>query len=105
MPVTKEQVLATAALCRIDLSASPVGTSGETADERVVRLASELDAMVGYMDILDRVDTQGVQPLYSPLEHIAPPRKDEAEKRRTAEEILTNAPKRQQAFFVVPPVI
>ena len=105
MSVTKEQVLATAALCRIDLSVSSAHARDESADERVTRIAAELDAVVRYMDILDQVDTTGVEPLYSPLECNAPPRPDKAEKRCTAEAILANAPKRQQSFFVVPPVI
>jgi len=105
MPVTKEQVLATAALCRIDLSVAAENAGSESAEERVARIASQLDAVVGYMDILNQVDTEGVEPLYSPLEHIAPLRKDVAEKHLTADEILANAPQRQQTFFVVPPVI
>lgn len=105
MPVTREQVLATAALCRIDLSLPRANVGKESPDERVDRIAAQLDAVVGYMDILNQADTEGVEPLYSPLEHIAPPRKDKAEKRRTADEILANAPNRQQNFFVVPPVL
>ena len=105
MPVTKEQVLATAALCRLDLSVTSANGRDESPDERVARIASQLDAVVGYMDILNAVDTTGIEPLYSPIEHIAPPRPDVAEKRRTAEEILANAPQRRQNFFEVPPVI
>lgn len=105
MPVTKEQVLATAALCRLDLSVSSAHARPENPDERASRIASQLDAVVGYMDILDQVDTENVEPLYEPLLHIAPPRQDKAEKRRTPDEVLANAPQRQQNFFVVPPVI
>lgn len=105
MAVTKEQVLSTAALCRLDLSMCASGTANESPDERIGRMASELDAVVGYMDILNKVDTEGVEPLYSPLEAISPPREDIAEKRRSADEILANAPKREQNFFAVPPVI
>jgi aspartyl-tRNA(Asn)/glutamyl-tRNA(Gln) amidotransferase subunit C len=94
MPVTREQVLAMAALCRIDL----VG-------DRLDRMTARLDAVVGHLDILRQVNTEGVEPLYAPLEHGAPPRKDVAEKHLTSDDILANAPKRQQNFFVVPPVI
>ena len=100
MPITREQVLATAALCRIDLS---VGL--DSAEERIARITTQLDAVVGHLDILHQVDTDGVEPLYSPFEHSAPLRKDVVEKRLTSDEVLTNAPKRQQNFFVVPPVI
>ena len=58
------------------------------------------------MGILDLVDTSRVEPLYSPLQqHVAPPRPDVSEKLLSAEDILVNAPKRQQTFFAVPPVI
>ena len=105
MPVTKKQVLETAALCRLDLSTTGSDAQAESSDSRVERIASQLDAVVGYMDILDQADTENIEPLYSPLEHIAPPRKDRVEQRCTVNDILANAPSRQQNFFVVPPVI
>jgi aspartyl-tRNA(Asn)/glutamyl-tRNA(Gln) amidotransferase subunit C len=69
------------------------------------RLAAQMEAIVGYMDILNRVDTTGVDPLYSPLRDTAPPRPDSAAKTRSVEEILANAPQRQGRFFAVPPVL
>lgn len=106
MPVSKEQVLATAYLCRIDLTLSPSPeASAEAPEERLARMASQLDAIVGYMDILNQVDTENVEPLYSPMRDIAPPRPDVARKLRTTDEILANAPERRGTFFVVPPVI
>jgi aspartyl-tRNA(Asn)/glutamyl-tRNA(Gln) amidotransferase subunit C len=97
--VTKEQILATAALCRLDPAA------GTEADCALTGLAAQLDDVLRYMDILNNMDTDGVQPLYSPLQHPQPPRADVAEKTRNAAEILANAPERQDNFFVVPPVI
>ena len=106
MSVSKEMVLATAALCRLDISVSSAHAGQESPEERVTRIASELDSVVGYMDIINHVDTSGVEPLYSPLqEHIAPPRADVVDQPLSAEDILANAPKRQQTFFAVPPVI
>lgn len=103
MSVSKEQVLATAALSRLDLGLS--STSIPDPEENISRIAAQLDAIVGYMDILNQVDTENVEPLYSPMWEIAVPRKDRAEKRRTPDEILANAPERRQNYFVVPPVI
>ena len=102
MPVSKEQVLATAALSRLDVIHSD---SDEDAEQRLSRIASQMDAIVGYMDILNHVDTNNVEPLYSPMRDVAPPRADVAQKTRTPEEVLANAPRRRQNFFVVPPVI
>ncbi len=108
MSVSKEQVLATAALARIDLAASPgedAPLTPQQAEEHANRLASQLDAVVRYMDILNQVDTTGVEPLYSPMLHVAPPREDRAEQLRSTDEILANAPKKHSTFFAVPPVI
>ena len=105
MSVSKEQVLATAALCRLDLSLPSARHPVESPEQRLVRIADQLDAIVRYMDILNQADTQNVEPLYSPMRDVAPPRADEAEKRRSPDEILANAPERRQNFFVVPPVI
>jgi aspartyl-tRNA(Asn)/glutamyl-tRNA(Gln) amidotransferase subunit C len=105
MPVTKDQVLATAALCRLDLSVSSAHARAETAEERISRIAAQLDAVIGYMDILNQVDTSAVDPLYTPVRHIAPPRADVAEKRRCADDILANAPESSGGCFVVPPAI
>ncbi len=105
MVVSKEQVLATAALCRLDLSVSSSARPDETPDETLARMAHQLDAIVAYMDILNQVDTEAVEPLYSPMLHVAPPRPDQAKTRLSPDEVLANAPKRRQNFFVVPPVI
>lgn len=103
MPVSKEQVLAIAGLCRLDLTVSASG--GEDPQARLERIASEMDAIVGYIDILSKVDTSSVEPLYSPLQDPVPPRADQAERRLGVDEVLANAPRRKQNFFVVPPVI
>jgi aspartyl-tRNA(Asn)/glutamyl-tRNA(Gln) amidotransferase subunit C len=106
MSVTQEQVLATAALCRLDLAVSSFHARSESEEERTARIASQLDAVVGYMDILNRVNTDAVAPLYSPLQrHVPPPRPDVAKHGLSADEVLANAPRRQQNFFAVPPVI
>lgn len=105
MPVTKEQVLATAALCRLDVSIAPSGATDKNAEARIERMASQMDSIVGYMDILNAVNTDDVEPLFSPMQEVAPPREDLALRKLTPEEVLVNAPKRRQNFFIVPPVI
>lgn len=102
MSVTKEQVLRTATLARLDLSE---GLDDLAAEQFISKIASQMEDIVGYMDILNQVDTTGVEPLYSPMMHTAAPREDKAENRRTVEEVLANAPEKQESFFVVPPVL
>ena len=103
MSVSKEQVLATAALARLDLAEGAL--SPQEAEDRLDRLAAQMESIVGYMDILEQVDTTGVEPLYFPLCGTAGPRADEPVKKRDVEEILSGAPGRQGRFFAVPPVI
>lgn len=102
MAVTREQVLAVARLARLDLYA---GHAPEEAEARVAALAGQMEDIVGYMDILNQVDTTGVEPMYSPMKEVAPPRKDEVRQTLSVGEVLENAPKRQGNFFAVPPVI
>ena len=103
MPVvTPEQVKKVASLSRLDPTA---GLSAQEAEAVLARLAEQLDAVVGYMDILNRVDTNGVEPLYQPLGPVAPPREDEARPAPGPDVMLHEAPAKQGAFFAVPPVL
>lgn len=82
---------------------------------RLARLAPETDVLakfgtqcadiLSYMGILSEVDTTGVEPLYSPVEHTTPYRDDVPEKRREREEILANAPETDGSFFIVPRIV
>ena len=82
---------------------------------RLARLAPEKDALarfgaqcadiISYMDILAEVDTTGIEPLYSPVEHATPYRADEPEQRREREAILANAPETGGQFFIVPRIV
>ena len=102
MSVTKEQVLATAALARLDLAR---GFSPEEAEAAITRLADQMGKIVAYMDILNQADTHGVDPLYTPLRHVAQPRPDMSAARCSTEDVLANAPRRHGDFFAVPPVL
>ncbi len=102
MAVTLEQVRKTASLARLDLS---FGQSPENADKAAMRLAGQLDNILAYMDILNEINTDNIEPLYSPMQNIAEPREDVAMHRLTPEGVLQNAPQSQDTFFVVPPAI
>ncbi len=102
MAVTPAEVVATAALARLDLAC---GLTPETAEHSIARLAEQMATIIDYMDILNQADTTGIEPLYSPMQQVAPPREDVATQRLTVDAVLQNAPRRHDAFFVVPPVI
>ncbi len=99
MPVTVEQVRKTAALARIELG------KDENARDTEQLFAKQIENIIAYMDILNEVDTEGVEPLYSPMEHIDLPRPDKAFHSLSVQEVLQNAPESSDTFFVVPPVI
>ena len=73
--------------------------------ETKARFLVQCNDMLGYMDKLAGLDAGGVEPLYCPVQHDALQREDVAERRRSREEILANAPETDGAFFVVPRIL
>lgn len=74
-------------------------------DARLARYSGQCADILRYMDSLAAVDTSGVEPLYSPVEHDAAYRPDEACRRRERAEILAGAPESDGRFFVVPRIV
>jgi aspartyl-tRNA(Asn)/glutamyl-tRNA(Gln) amidotransferase subunit C len=96
MAVSKETVLHTLGLARLEAPAD---------DNGLEDLAGQLAAIVDYMDILNQAEVEGVEPLFSPVSRVAPPREDEAGREYSRDEVLANAPEREEFFFVVPRVL
>lgn len=71
----------------------------------VERFSTQLSAIVEYMDVLNKVDTTGVEPMYSPVEHEIGYREDVAVHVRTREQILANAPEKNEDYFIVPRIV
>lgn len=61
--------------------------------------------IIAYMDILAEVDTEAVEPLYSPVEHATPYRDDEPAARGLHADVLANAPETDGQFFIVPRIV
>jgi len=57
------------------------------------------------MDTLASCETEGVEPLYSPVEHPTPLRMDVAMKTCKRADILAGAPDTDGRFFVVPKIV
>ena len=57
------------------------------------------------MDVLAQVNTENVDPLYSPVQHVAEGREDRAVNRRAREEVLANAPEADGEYFIVPRIV
>ena len=94
MSVSPEQVRHIARLARIAMS-----------DEELERLVPELNAIIGWVEQLGEVDTNGVEPLTAVIEQKLRLREDAVTDGDIRDEILANAPEAQHGFFAVPKVI
>ena len=74
-------------------------------DDKLEAFAGQMDNILEYMETLGAVDTDGVEPLYSPVGHATPLRADVAQKTWTRDNILANAPRTDGQFFVVPKIV
>jgi aspartyl-tRNA(Asn)/glutamyl-tRNA(Gln) amidotransferase subunit C len=74
-------------------------------DEEVAHLQSELNAILDFVEQLRGVDVDGVEPMTSVMPMQLKKRPDEVTDGFIADEIVANAPRREEHFFVVPKVI
>ncbi|WP_416877157.1 Asp-tRNA(Asn)/Glu-tRNA(Gln) amidotransferase subunit GatC [Litorimonas sp.] len=65
-------------------------------------LADDLNGILGWIEQLNEVDVEGVEPMTSAVDMPAPLRKDVISDGGKREDILKNAPKKDDGFFVVP---
>jgi aspartyl-tRNA(Asn)/glutamyl-tRNA(Gln) amidotransferase subunit C len=75
------------------------------ADDQLDSLAGELSAIIGWVEQLAEVDTEGVEPMTSVVEMALPRRDDEVTDGRCREAVLANAPDRTDDFYTVPKVV
>ena len=99
MSVTLEDVRHIANLARINLS-----------DEEADRLLPELNNILGWVEQLGEVDTDGVEPLTAVIEQKMRLRDDVVDADPLTgggvrDKVLSNAPDAQHGFFAVPKVI
>jgi aspartyl-tRNA(Asn)/glutamyl-tRNA(Gln) amidotransferase subunit C len=74
-------------------------------EETVEQLARELSGIMDWIEQLSEVDTDGVEPMTSVVHVPMPMRDDVVTEGGDPEVVLSNAPKRAGAFFVVPKVV
>jgi aspartyl-tRNA(Asn)/glutamyl-tRNA(Gln) amidotransferase subunit C len=74
-------------------------------EDRLETLAKELSGIMNWIEQLGEVDTDGVEPMTSAVHMPAPMREDVVTEGGDPEIVLSNAPKRAGAFFVVPKVL
>lgn len=74
------------------------------ADEKE-RMRSQLDAILGYIEQLRRVDTEGVEPTAHVLPLVNILREDEVRPSYPVDAMLANAPDAQDGQFRVPRIL
>ena len=94
MSVSEKEVRYVAGLARLQLS-----------DEEVKTLAGDMNDILGYMELLNELDTTDVEPLEHVVEMDSRLRKDEAKTPLAHEDALKNAPDADSDYFRVPKVI
>jgi aspartyl-tRNA(Asn)/glutamyl-tRNA(Gln) amidotransferase subunit C len=74
-------------------------------DDEVAHLQSELNAILAFIEQLRGVDVENVEPMTSVMPMQLKKREDEVTDGFIADEIVANAPQREDHFFVVPKVV
>jgi len=74
-------------------------------DAELPGLAKELSAILGFVEQLNEVDTQDVKPLTSAVEDKIRGRADEVTDGGYADDVLANAPEKDDEYFAVPKVV
>lgn len=92
--ITKEQVKHVANLARLAVT-----------EEEAENFAKDLDKIIGYAELLNELDTEGVEPTTHVLDIKNVLREDKARKWLTQEEVLENAPDSQDGQIRVPSII
>lgn len=69
------------------------------------RMTGELNAILGFVEQLDEVNVDGVEPMTSVVPTDLPRREDKVSDGDKAEEIVANAPQTEENFFLVPKVV
>ena len=75
------------------------------SDEEIERLAPELNAIIGWVEQLAEVNTDGVEPLTAVIDQKLRLREDAVTDGDIRDQVLANAPEAQHGFFAVPKVI
>ena len=94
MSISLEELKHIAKLARIELR-----------DEELEKFRADLNTVLGYVEVLKTVNTEGVEPLatVTGLENVF--REDEVQESELAQDILNNAPEKMGRFVKVKKVL
>ena len=74
-------------------------------DDKAQKMQGELNAILGFVEQLNEVDVEGVEPMTSVVEMEMKKRVDEVTDGDKMEAVTANAPATEDGFFMVPKVI
>ena len=94
MKITKEEVLYVANLARLDLDEASID-----------KFAGQIGNILEYIELLNQVDTQDVKPTSHAIELTNAFRDDEEKEHLDRDQVLANAPQKENGSFIVPKVI
>ena len=94
MTLSTEDVKKIATLARLKLS-----------DDEVQQMSKELDAIVGYVEQLREVDTEGIEPIAQVTGLVNVVREDVVRDMFSIQETLSNAPHANEVAFLVPKAV
>lgn len=91
--ITKEQVEHVAKLARLSLT-----------EEEKELYTKQLSSILDYIDQLNQVKTEGVEPMTQPIPKVNVLREDVVKKQFERQDVLKNAPHEEYGFFRVPKI-
>lgn len=94
MSITKETVLKVANLNRLAID-----------DAKAEAMVGDFEKILGFVEQLSEVDTDGVAPLANVVDSKLRLRKDEVTDGNCQDAVLANAPEAVQGFYAVPKVV
>jgi aspartyl-tRNA(Asn)/glutamyl-tRNA(Gln) amidotransferase subunit C len=94
MSLDKATVRKVASLARLRVS-----------DAELEKYGAQLNKIMGFVEQLNEVKTDGVEPLPSPVDIALPLRRDEVTDGDCQAAVLANAPEAVEGFYVVPKVV
>ena len=94
MKIDKNTTLKIAKLCRIRVN-----------NNEINELSTQLSSILDWVEQLNEVNTDNVDPLSNVSKSSLPLRKDEENIQNQSKEVLKNAPDQLEDYFVVPKVV
>ena len=94
MKIDKNTTLKIAKLCRI-----------KVRDEEIEELSSQLSSILDWVEKLNEVNTDNIEPLNNASIATLPLRKDKENLQDKSKEVLSNAPEKLENYFAVPKVV